>query len=171
MLIAMQRINKFLDALALVFSNTRYLMLAFVLAMAMAFTYPLLFPIAIGAKISLFVFRGSALDIIILAAVSVAFGVTMAMQMYQFRRMSVNRNTGVNLASTILGVLTSKACCLLPLILLVIGATAGVSFFVKYTNEVRLLGLLLLTFSMYLISMNISRGCCNDGIRDRKMNN
>ena len=167
----MQRINKFLDALVLVFSETKYIMLAFILAMAMAFTYPLLFPIAIGAKISLFVFRGSALDIIILAAVSVAFGMTLAMQIYQFRRMSVNRKTGVNLTSTILGVLTSKACCILPLIFLASGATAGVSFFVKYTNEIRLLGLLLLTFSMYLISMNISRGCCNDGIRVRKMNN
>ena len=163
MLIVTQRINKLLDALVLVFSNTGYILLAFVLAMVMAFTYPLLFPIAIGAKISLFVFRGSVLDIVILAAVSVVFGVTMAMQMYQFRRMSGNKKAGVNLASTIVGVLTSKACCLLPLILLAIGATAGVSFFVKYTNEVRLLGLLLLTFSMYLISSNISRRCCNNG--------
>ena len=158
-----QKANRFSDVMILVFSDTKYIMTAFMLALVMALTYPLLFPIAIGAKISLFVFRGSVLDIVILASVSIIFGITMAMQVYQFRRMSKNKKAGVNLVSTIMGVLTSKACCLLPLILIAIGATAGVSFFVKYTNEVRLLGLLLLTFSMYLISSNISRRCCNNG--------
>lgn len=161
--IFIERINKFLDALVLVFSDTKYPILAFVLAIAMAVTYPLLFPIAVGAKVSLFVFRGNFFDVIILASISMVFGITVAMQLYHFRRTSGNnKKTGVNLIGIITGFLTSKACCLLPLILLAIGATAGIPFFIKYTTEIRLFGLSLLGLSMYWTSLNISKSkdCC-----------
>lgn len=160
-----------LEAIILVFSETNYLLIAFILATLMAFTYPLLFPIVVGAeKISIFAFRGGLFDILVLTSVSVLFGMTVSMQLYHFKRMSTEykkttaykKATGATLMSTIAGMVTSKACCLVPLLLLMIGATAGISFFIKYTTEIRLVGLAVLTFSLYWTSISIANTaeCC-----------
>ncbi len=162
-----QRIDIILDALVLVFSGNMYSVIALVLAGIMAITYPLLFPIAVGAKrISLFAFRGNLLDIGILTSISILFGVTMTMQLYKFRKISKEyKNTGTNLISIVSGFIASKACCILPLILLAIGATTGIAFFVQHTTEIRLIGLFILGLTLYWTSMDISGvskcGNCN----------
>ncbi|MBI2652125.1 hypothetical protein HYX00_01555 [Candidatus Woesearchaeota archaeon] len=171
-----QKINVILDALILVFSEPRYSFIAFISATIMAITYPLLFPIAAGAKkISLLAFRGSLLDIAVLVSISSLFGIILAMQFYKFTRISRDyKKAGANLASTIVGIITSKACCLLPLILLAMGATAGISFFIKYTTELRLAGLFILCLSLYIASLGIvNNKCCvlskTDGHKHRGM--
>lgn len=156
-----QKFNMILDALILVFSESKYLIIAFTLAAMMAITYPLLFPMALGKKISLFAFRGSLLDIVVLVSISTLFGIIAAMQLYHFKRISKDyKKTGTNLISTAIGFVTSKACCLLPLFLLAVGATTGIAFFVRYTTEIRLVGLFILSLVLYWTSLDITENKC-----------
>ena len=158
-----QRVDVILDTMVLVFSETKYLVIAFALAVAMGITYPLLFPLAVGKNVSILAFRGSLLDTVVLVSISTLFGVIVAMQLYKFKRISKDyKKTGANLVSTAIGFVTSKACCLLPLLLLAVGATTGIAFFVRYTTEIRLVGLAVLGLVLYWTSLDISKnkGCC-----------
>lgn len=157
-----QKIKVIIEAFMVVFGEAKYGILAATIAVIMAFTYPLLFPIAVGAKkISLFAFRASLGDIFVLTLISMLVGIIGAMQLYKFKRITKEyKKTGVHVISTSLGLITSKACCLLPLLLLSLGATAGIAFFIKYTTEVRLVGLMILSLSLYWTSLDIVENTC-----------
>lgn len=159
MKIIRQKIDVVLDALSLVFNEGPYSALAFALAIIMAITYPLIFPIVVGAKkINLLSFRGSLFDILLLTFISILFGVIWAMQLYKLRRIPRDyTKSGTNVAGTVLGFVASKACCLLPLLLLTIGATAGAIFFARHSTAIRLFGLAVLSLMLYRTSSDISK--------------
>ncbi len=160
-----QRISVMTNALVMVFLDRRYVLTAFLIAVIIGGTYPLLFPLAVGAnRITLFVFRGSFFDIFLLTTLSILFGATVAMQIYTLKTCTRQpTTTGVRVVGTIVGLITSKACCLLPLILLMLGATASFSFFIRHATEVRIVGLVILTCSFYWTASTISshKQCCS----------
>lgn len=153
--------NAVVDAFAMVFQETAYALTALVAALLMGVTYPLLFPIAAGARrVSILAFRGGLGDVALLTVVSALFGVIVAMQLYSFRNRSAG-SSKMGFVGIAASLVSSKACCLLPLLLLTLGATTGVAFFVRHATAVRLVSLSLLTLSLYLTAKGIAgRGDC-----------
>ncbi len=152
-----------LDALYVVLSNNRYvagMLVAMLLFGISNAVLPVLF--IPGARLSPASILNSlsALDLALLGLVSVLFGLVTAMQVYELRRLARTSASGrvATLSGTIVGLLAAKSCCILPLILLMVGSLSAALLVSAHLTEIRAAGAGIMAMVFVVTAARVGRG-------------
>ncbi len=102
----------------------------------------------------------SALDLALLGLVSVLFGLVTSMQVYELRRLARRsaRGRAASLSGTIVGLLAAKSCCILPLILLMVGSLSAALLVSAHLTEIRAAGAGIMAVVFAVTALRVGRG-------------
>lgn len=157
------RYETMLNGLYAVLADNRYVALILCSILLFGLSYATL-PILLipGARLSFLSILNSfsTIDLVILTIISLMFGLVTALQVYEIRRISKGFKIkhGASVGGTVAGLIAAKSCCILPLLLLMLGSTSSALLVASRLTELRLVSALIMGIVFTVTAVRVGNG-------------
>ncbi len=151
-----------LDSLYIVLSDNRYVAGMLVASLLFGASYALLPLFFIpGARFSPASILNSLspLDLVLLGVLSILFGLVLALQICELKRVvrKSARGRAATLGGTIAGLIAAKSCCILPLLLLIAGSVSAAILVATYLTLIRAAGAAIMVVVFVFTAVRVGR--------------